>query len=253
MTIPVPTRPGHDASWIESLPSDGPTVRSSRILTGAGSAPARSTIARSLAVLMSKLPPVMGGVARRDLVADHGRGLHHAVEHDGKLALHFAAVTRAKSERPRGSSSCSRPMRPGSSARRPTCASALATEPPVHLGFPLEHVQLAAGHALHADVAVAPQQLRVERQDRVHRAPASSFSTAATSSLRKKPWSSMRPVIGCRRAACPCWVSPWVEVAVEPARTMPWPPRDCARSLNSSRAVWPISSIARARSVRPGS
>ena len=34
---------------MESAPSDGPTVRSSRMVTGAGSAPARSTMARSRA------------------------------------------------------------------------------------------------------------------------------------------------------------------------------------------------------------
>ncbi len=40
----------------ESAPSPGPTVRSSRIFKGAGSAPARSKIAKSFAVSTEKLP-----------------------------------------------------------------------------------------------------------------------------------------------------------------------------------------------------
>ncbi len=43
---------------MESWPRDGPTVRSSRITTGAGSAPARSTMARSLASSMVKVPVI---------------------------------------------------------------------------------------------------------------------------------------------------------------------------------------------------
>src|SRR6266481_2494377 len=41
---------------IESAPSDGPTVRSSSTVTGAGSAPARSTMARSRASSIVKVP-----------------------------------------------------------------------------------------------------------------------------------------------------------------------------------------------------
>ena len=43
---------------IESCPSDGPTVRSSRMFTGAGSAPARRTIARSVASSIVKEPVI---------------------------------------------------------------------------------------------------------------------------------------------------------------------------------------------------
>ena len=43
---------------MESAPSDGPTVRSSSTWTGAGSAPARSTMARSVASSVVK-PPVI--------------------------------------------------------------------------------------------------------------------------------------------------------------------------------------------------
>ena len=41
---------------IESAPSDGPTVRSSRYVSDAGSAPERSVSARSLASCCVKLP-----------------------------------------------------------------------------------------------------------------------------------------------------------------------------------------------------
>ena len=41
---------------IESAPREGPTVRSSMILTGAGRAPARRTIARSCASSVVKFP-----------------------------------------------------------------------------------------------------------------------------------------------------------------------------------------------------
>src|SRR5207237_8545190 len=43
---------------IESWPRPGPTVRSSMIVSGAGSAPARSRIARSLAACTVKLPEI---------------------------------------------------------------------------------------------------------------------------------------------------------------------------------------------------
>ena len=43
---------------MESWPREGPTVRSSRMLTGAGSAPARRTMARSLASSMVKDPVI---------------------------------------------------------------------------------------------------------------------------------------------------------------------------------------------------
>ena len=42
----------------ESAPRPGPTVRSSRIFKGAGSAPARSKIAKSFAVSTVKLPVI---------------------------------------------------------------------------------------------------------------------------------------------------------------------------------------------------
>ena len=43
---------------IESWPRPGPTVRSSMMVSGAGSAPARSRMARSLAACTVKLPEI---------------------------------------------------------------------------------------------------------------------------------------------------------------------------------------------------
>ena len=43
---------------IESWPRPGPTVRSSMMVSGAGSAPARSRMARSLALCTVKLPEI---------------------------------------------------------------------------------------------------------------------------------------------------------------------------------------------------
>ncbi len=57
-TMIVPIRAAVRPFLTESDPSDGPTVRSSMMWTGAGSAPARSTIERSFEVWMSKLPVI---------------------------------------------------------------------------------------------------------------------------------------------------------------------------------------------------
>ncbi len=46
-------------AWMESAPRSGPTVRSSRMVNGAGNAPARSNSARSLADCTVKLPSMM--------------------------------------------------------------------------------------------------------------------------------------------------------------------------------------------------
>src|SRR5215831_539713 len=56
---------------IESAPSEGPTVRSSRMVTGAGKAPARSTIARS-------------GAPSRDALVDARGRIDGAVQDDGQ-------------------------------------------------------------------------------------------------------------------------------------------------------------------------
>ena len=72
---------------IESAPSEGPTVRSSRTCTGAWSAPVRSTIARSLASSKVK-PPGDLGLSGGNALADHGRGVDVAVEDDRELLAH---------------------------------------------------------------------------------------------------------------------------------------------------------------------
>src|SRR5205823_6124186 len=59
MTRITPTMLATAPAWIESAPSSAPTVRSSRIVIGAGSAPARSRSARSLADCTVKLPEMM--------------------------------------------------------------------------------------------------------------------------------------------------------------------------------------------------
>ena len=69
---------------IESLPSDGPTVRSSRYLMPAGSAPERRIIDRSLACCWLMLPPLIcASVA--DGFLDIRDFLHLAVEHHARL------------------------------------------------------------------------------------------------------------------------------------------------------------------------
>src|SRR5579884_3950706 len=55
-TSTTPTIPARIPSAMESLPSDGPMVRSSTIVSGAGRAPARSTRARSCASCSGLLP-----------------------------------------------------------------------------------------------------------------------------------------------------------------------------------------------------
>ena len=58
MTATNAINPAILPAWIESAPRSGPTVLSSRILSGAGSAPARSTTARSLASATEKRPVI---------------------------------------------------------------------------------------------------------------------------------------------------------------------------------------------------
>src|SRR5206468_710345 len=58
MTSALPTTKESTPLRIESCPSDGPTVRSSISLSGAGSAPLRSTLARSWASVKSKWPSI---------------------------------------------------------------------------------------------------------------------------------------------------------------------------------------------------
>ena len=56
MTSTTPTMQAVVPALIESAPRSGPTVRSSRMMSGAGKAPARSNSARSVADCTVKLP-----------------------------------------------------------------------------------------------------------------------------------------------------------------------------------------------------
>ena len=66
---------------IESWPRDGPTVRSSRMLTGAGRAPARSTMARSVGLFHGEGAGDLGLAAGDPLLDDRGR-MDDAVQDD---------------------------------------------------------------------------------------------------------------------------------------------------------------------------
>jgi hypothetical protein len=81
-------RPGRPCS-IESWPSDGPTVRSSRYSMPAGRAPERSVVTRSWTCCWVKLPlddPLVG-----DPAVDPRRRHHLAVEDDGEPAADVLA------------------------------------------------------------------------------------------------------------------------------------------------------------------
>ena len=58
ITSALPTTNERTPLRIESCPSDGPTVRSSISFSGAGSAPLRSTFARSCASAKSNRPVI---------------------------------------------------------------------------------------------------------------------------------------------------------------------------------------------------
>ena len=84
---------------IESWPRPGPTVRSSMMVSGAGSAPARSRIARSFAACDREAAGDLAGAAE-DRLADHRRRDHLVVEHDGErpadiLLRHLREPARA--------------------------------------------------------------------------------------------------------------------------------------------------------------
>src|ERR1700761_3394502 len=73
-------------AWIESAPSCAPTVRSSRMVIGAGSAPARSSNARSLADCTVKLPEMMPLPPR--IGSGDPRSAHHVeTEADHRLVV----------------------------------------------------------------------------------------------------------------------------------------------------------------------
>ena len=83
-------------SRIESAPSDGPTVRSSRYLIEAGSAPARSTSAKSFAESCAEISFDQSGIV--DAAFDLRRGMYLVVENNGhRLAdMRFGERTESR-------------------------------------------------------------------------------------------------------------------------------------------------------------
>ena len=81
MTSSEPIQAARVPLSIESWPRPGPTVRSSMMVSGAGSAPARSRMARSFACCDGEAAGNLAGAAE-DRLADHRRRDHLVVEHD---------------------------------------------------------------------------------------------------------------------------------------------------------------------------
>src|ERR1700742_3657858 len=84
---------------MESWPRPGPTVRSSMMVSGAGRAPARSRMARSLALCTVKLPEICPEPPRIGSRVPRRRETH-VVEHDGErladvLLRHLRELARA--------------------------------------------------------------------------------------------------------------------------------------------------------------
>ena len=103
------------------------------IVSGAGSAPARSRMARSLALCTVKLPEIWPGAAE-DRLADHRRRDHLVVEHDGERLAdvllrrlrEFARARGVEAERRRSARWCagrSRAARRSDRRPRPSRAS----------------------------------------------------------------------------------------------------------------------------------
>ncbi len=90
-------RPASMLSW----PSSGPMVRSSRKVSSAGSAPARSRTASSVRFLDRE---VAGDLARPagDRLADHGRADDFVVQHDGERSADVFRGVLAELARARG-------------------------------------------------------------------------------------------------------------------------------------------------------
>ena len=83
-------------AWMESWPRPGPTVRSSMTVSVAGSAPARSSTARSLALCGGEVAGDLAAAAE-DRLADLRRGDHLVVEDDGKQACRHSAGSPGRS------------------------------------------------------------------------------------------------------------------------------------------------------------
>ena len=99
ITNASPSTAESEPAFIESIPKDGPTVLSSIIFTGAGSAPAFSTIARSLAsFILSK--PVIRALPFAILTRNEGARKTLLSKIIAKRLPIFAPVTRLKTRAP---------------------------------------------------------------------------------------------------------------------------------------------------------
>ena len=88
-TATMPITAARTPERIESAPSDGPTVRSSRYLMLAGRAPERRIIERSLACCSVMRPPLIEPWSRIGFL-DVGHFLHFVVEHHGQAVANVS-------------------------------------------------------------------------------------------------------------------------------------------------------------------
>jgi hypothetical protein len=84
---------------MESVPKEGPTVRSSRIWTGAGSAPARKHDGQVPGFFGGEIAGDAGLSAGDFLLNDRCR-VDVVVQHDGQAFFTLSAVMRSKSRAP---------------------------------------------------------------------------------------------------------------------------------------------------------
>lgn len=89
-TASAPTSAARMPLSMDSCPREGPTVRSSSTVTGAGREPARNTTARSCASASVKFPGDHG-LAAGNTALDNRRGVDLAVQHNGHAATYVVA------------------------------------------------------------------------------------------------------------------------------------------------------------------
>ena len=220
----------------------------SGILTGAGSAPARSTIARSFDELMSKLPVMRALPPGCD--PDVRSGLDDAVENDGKLTADVgardarevgAALRRhvhadapraglVRVEADRGVRS--EPSRSSSASR-------------------FEHGERAGVHAADVAGALSPRAPGVSGGRMLSRFVEASFDDRRP----RSPGTRLVEHAAGDRVEAERGVGFAALFAAKYASRRSRPPSSPRRHApaNSRSAVLPMSSIARPRSVRPGS
>src|ERR1700693_2195727 len=97
-TRTTPTMLATAPAWIESAPSSAPTVRSSRIVIGAGRAGAQQE--RKIACRLHREAARNDAAAAEDRLADDRRADHLAVEHDGEGLADILAGRIAEAPRP---------------------------------------------------------------------------------------------------------------------------------------------------------